>query len=312
MMIFEPKIFYKTFLDDFHKFKAILYQNVLSDLSKYEQELFGRQLDKEESDAFRRTIKSDLRQTYFHAIETFFEIFFALNPSDTPNFDDINILFNLANSNWKTNFDKISKIASGETSLDFLDNEIEYQGHKVSVGHYLFYFGAFDKNKFGSEFYDKVKISIDAIKFGIKVIANDFVDREEYNSYKHGLRIIPALSEFMIADAKTLEVKMKWNLTDSMSFYSKTKDPNELKVKTKLFDTTRDSAMTYFCSNMISNIVFNRQIGLYKEQLKKEKKQIGIFFFTKERIEDCIKINVEIQDLVFSVKRIETKKKGGS
>ena len=46
---------------------------------------------------------------------------------------------------------------------------------------------------------------------------------------------------------------------------------------------------------MISNIVFYRQIGLYKEQLQKDKKQVAIAFFGKKEIEDCIKMNVEIQ-----------------
>ena len=311
-MIFEPKIFYKTYLDDFHKFKAILYKKVLEDLPKYEMEMFGQELEKENRDTFRRTIKSDLRQTYFHSIESFFEIFFALNPTDKPNFDDLNILFNLTNSNWKVNYDKITKIASGDTSLDFLDDELTYNGHITTVGHYLFYYGLFDKTKLPNDFFEKAIQSIDAIKYGIKIIAQDFVDREEYNSYKHGLRIIPATSELMLADAETMEIKLRWNLEDSMSFYSKTKDPNELKINTKLFDTDRDYSMTYFCSNLISNLIFTRQVSIYKEQKIKENKQMAVAFFGKKEIEDCNKMNVEIQDLVYSVKRVTTEKKGGS
>lgn len=310
-MIFEPKIFYKTYLDDFHKFKVILYDKVLSNLPKFEREFFGKELQKEQRDAFRQSIKSDMRQTYFHAIESFFEIFFALNPSDVPNFDDINILFNLTHSNWKTNYDKITKIASGEMNLDFLDKEIDFHGHKITVGHYLFYYGVFDKTKFPRDFFEKVKNSVDAIKFGIKIIAKDFSDRDEYNSYKHGLRLIPATSELMFADAKTMEVKIRWNLEDSMSFYLKTKDPNELKIKTRLFDTNRDYAMTYFCSNMISNMVYYRQVSLYKEQNLKKKNPIAIAFFGKEEIEGCNKMNVEIQDILYTVRRVDSKKKGG-
>lgn len=311
-MIFEPKIFYKTYLDDFHKFKVILYDKVLSDLPKFEKEIFGQELEKEQRDAFRRSIKSDMRQTYFHAIESFFEIFFALSPRGMPNFDDINILFNLTNSNWKTNYDKITKIASGEMNLDFLDMEIEYQGHMITIGHYLFYYGAFDKTKFRSDFFEKVNNSVDAIKFGIKIIAKDFADRDEYNSYKHGLRLIPATSELMLADAKTMEVKIQWNLEDSMSFYLKTKDQNELKIKTKLFDTNRDYAMTYFCSNMISNMVYYRQVSLYKEQKLKENEPIAIAFFGRKEIEGCNKMNVEIQDILYKVRRVDNAKKGGS
>jgi hypothetical protein len=311
-MIFEPKIFYKTYLNDFHKFKSILYNKILEDLPKYEIEMFGQELEKEHRDAFRRTIKSDLRQTYYHSIESFFELFFALLSNNKPNFDDQNILFTLTNSNWKTNYDKITKIASDEISLDFLDEEVIFNGHTTTVGHYLFYFGLFDKTKLPANFFEKANQSIEAIKYGIKIIAKDFVDREEYNSYKHGLRIIPATSELMLADAQTMEIKIRWNLEDSMSFYSKTKDPNELKIKTKLFDTNRDYAMTYFCSNLISNLVFTRQVSMYKEQKIKEKKQMAVAFFGKKEIEDCNKMNVEIQDLVYSIKRVTTENKGSS
>lgn len=311
-MIFEPKIFYKTYLDDFHKFKAIIYKKILDDLPKFEKEFFEQELGKEASDAFRRTIKSDLRQTYFHAIETFFEIFFALNPKDRPNFDDINILFTLTNSNWKETYEKIKKIASGDITLDFLDKEITFNGHNISVGHYLFYFGTFDKSKFPTHFIEKVKDSIEAVKFGIKIIAKDFVDREEYNSYKHGLRIIPAVSELMLADPVTMEIKFSWDLSDSMSFYSKTKDENELKVVTKMFDPKKDYCMTHFCSNMVSNMIFYRQVSMYKEKEKSKDKQIAIAFFGKKEIEDCNNINVNIQDLIYKIKRIDSEKKGGS
>ena len=162
------------------------------------------------------------------------------------------------------------------------------------------------------DFFEKANQSIDAIKFGIKIIAKDFVDREEYNSYKHGLKIIPAASELMLADAVTMEIKFRWNLEDSMSFYSKTKDPNELKIKTKLFDTNRDCAMTLFCSNLISNLVFTRQVSMYKEQKIEENKQMAVAFFGKKEIEDCNEMNVEIQDLVYSVKRVIREKKGSS
>lgn len=305
-MIFDPKIFYKTYLDDFHKFKVILYDKILSDIPKFEKEFFGQELEKEERDAFRRSIKSDMRQTYFHAIESFFEIFFALLKNDVPNFEDVNILFNLTYSNWKTNYERITKIASGEFNLDFLDTEITYQGYKISIGHYLFYYGAFSKTNFSSDFFEKVKNSIDAIKFGIKLVAKDFSDRDEYNSYKHGLRLIPVTSELMLADPKTRGVKIRWNLEDSMSFYLKTKDPNKLKIKTKLFDTNRDYEMTYFCSNMISNMIYYRQVSFYKDQMTKNNKSIGIAFFGREEIEGCSKMNVEIQDIIYTVRKVDS------
>jgi hypothetical protein len=282
-----------------------MYKKMLDNLLKYENDFFEGELDKDGSDCFRKTIQSDLRQTYFHAIETFFEIFFALNPKENPGFDDTNILFTLTNSDWRKSYNKIKKIASGEMSLDYLNDQISWHRYNISIGHYLFYFGLFNKEKFDDEFFAHVNESIEAIRFGIKKVAEDFVEREEYNSYKHGLRIIPAISQLLVADVDSLEVKVKWDLSDSMSFYSKTKDKNELRVVTKLFDSQRDYEMTLFCSNMVSNMIYYRQISMYKEKDKRTGTQIPVAFFGREEIEKCLKINVDIQNLVYTVRRVE-------
>lgn len=127
-MIFEPSMFYKTYLVDFHKFKADLYKKVLSEQPRYEIDIFGQELEVGDKDAFRRTLKADLRQTYFHAIESFFEIFFALDPTGKRGLNDENILFELSNSKWQANYDRIKRIAQDNYELDFLDKEITLDG----------------------------------------------------------------------------------------------------------------------------------------------------------------------------------------
>jgi len=300
--MFDPKIFYKTYLHDYHKFKSILLKSVLDNSSKFEFEIFGETLEKEDSEAFKKTLKSDLRQTYIHSIETFFEIFFTLAPSEKLEFDDLNVLFNLTNSKWQINYEKIKKIASGEMSLDFLTNKIDFHGNEITIGHYLFYYGLFE-NKGIPELFDKVAQSIEAIKHGIKIIAKDFTDRDEYNSYKHGLRIIPAMSELMLIDPNTKEVNLKWDLNDSMSFFCKTQNEHEVKIKTKVFDSNRDFHLINFCSNMISNMICTRKVSFYKKDFVEKKEKIAIGFFGKEEIDDCNKIHVEIQDIVYTVTR---------
>ena len=45
-MIFEPKIFYQTYLKDYHQIKAIYLMKMLDKLDeKYEEEFFGNKLD---------------------------------------------------------------------------------------------------------------------------------------------------------------------------------------------------------------------------------------------------------------------------
>lgn len=130
--MFEPKIFYQTFLTEYHKFKIIPIIKILSDLPKYEKEFFGKEFEKEDREAYRKTLKSDLRQAYFHSIETFFEIFFALDPTDKETFEDEFILFNITNSNQKKTFDRIQRISTDESELNFLDKEITFQ-NKISI-----------------------------------------------------------------------------------------------------------------------------------------------------------------------------------
>lgn len=89
-----------------------------------------------------------------------------------------------------------------------------------------------------------------------------------------------------------------------MSFFLKTKMEDEVKIVTKIFDPDRDYQMTYFCSNLISNMVYYRKMAF--DSKKDPKSQIAIAFFGKEQISECHKINVEIQNLVYTVKKVNT------
>lgn len=44
----QPRIFYDAYLIDYHKFKSILVKTVLENLSQYEIDLFGEELNKED------------------------------------------------------------------------------------------------------------------------------------------------------------------------------------------------------------------------------------------------------------------------
>ena len=301
-MIFEPKIFYERYLKDYHKHKAFYLKKILENPEKYVELFFDYEISKQEKENFKRTLQADLRQTYFHAIETFFEIFFALNPENKNIFDDEYLLFNLTNAKWQNNYKKIQDIAEGKLQLDFLTKKIQFYEREISIGHFLFYLGIYPNGKFPMKMFDEIDNSIEAIKYGIKLIAQDFTNKEEYNAYKHGLRLIPTSEKLMIAEAKTMKIRFEWDISQSMSFYKKSKNKDELTVVTKLFDTERDYNMTLFCSNLIHHMIFYRKIGFDRER-KNPQEQIPITMFGKEPIEKCNKINVDIQDLEYTVKR---------
>ncbi len=302
-MIFEPQLFYKTFLKNFHRHKATYLKNLLDNLDEYEKKVLQTDHLHEDRNELQLTLKSDLRQTYFHAIETFFELFFALKPKDGKLQDDRSVMVRLTNAKWQDNYKMIREIAENDTALDFLDEKVAFMGYEVSVSHYLFYSCVLPTGKFPDDVFEHIRESLDAAKNGIRIIAQDFIDREEYNAYKHGLRLIPASTKLMLANPETMEVQLEWDISQSMSYYVKPKKPGHVRIETKLFDSERDFSMTLFCSNLIYNMVYYRQLMLYKPD--DINAQFAIHFFDKEAIEACDKINVPIQNLVYSFEMTE-------
>lgn len=298
-MIFEAKDFYQSYLKDYHYIKAKYLKGMLDNLSKSEIEFFGKELLKEDKDNFRLTLKSELRQTYFHAIETFFELLFALNPIGKSSFDDENIQIYLTNSNWTENYKKIKEIAQDDKKLDFLNSEINFAGKIISVGHYLFYMGIFPNAKIPSELFEQIKVSLNAIIHGIKLLALDFINKEEYNAYKHGLRIIPSVSHIYFLDAETMEKKIDFDSSDSMSFYIKSKNESEIKIITKVFDVERDFQMISFCSNLINNLIFYRRISMKLKCDENKYDKIPIIIFEKDKIDSCNNVNIPITEIKY-------------
>ena len=73
-MIFDPKIYYQAFPADYHKFKVISLKKILENLEKYEVEFFDQKFGKDQSEKFELTLRSEIRQAYFHCAETLFEL----------------------------------------------------------------------------------------------------------------------------------------------------------------------------------------------------------------------------------------------
>lgn len=305
-MEISQREFFRAYQKDYHKIKVTYLCKLIEDFKNQHESIFepdNKATDKFAEEDILRTIKGDLRQTYFHAIETFFELFFALKPENLDNFLNENLLFKLANSKGRKTYDGITEIANKEDALDFLDNEILIQDFKVSIGQYLFYPSFYSKIESSNKLKKAVQKSIDAIKYGMRIIAKDFINREEYNAYKHGLRLIPSLSKFYLADKKTKEINYEWDISDSVSFYLKSDQPDEFKLTTKLFDFKKDYRMTYFCSNLIHNLIYFRKIQHMTDD-EIEGDQIPIQMFGKKAIDECREANTDWQDLTFTIKKI--------
>jgi hypothetical protein len=247
-------------------------------------------------------IQADLRQNYFHAIETFFEFFFAFLPNKGIIPDNSKIVRQIVKSNWSRNYKKIDYIAKGEMKLNILDQKINFYGHEVTIGQYIFYPGTFSRETFGEKYFNDVSESVESLKEGIKELAIDFHNRDEYNSYKHTMRVFPNYESIKLINPKTLKEELEFDLSNSVSYQKYNDKENETIIKTKLFDPERDYEMTKFCSRLIYNMLELRNIMFNKATIKNQDEKIAIFLFNESKITELTKHNVDIQDIVLSTK----------
>ena len=294
--MFKFEDFYSLYQYDYYVYKLVTLKSILDDSKEFKQKFIGEKIQDFNRKDFERVIRNEIRQTYFHSIETIFELIFALEPTKEE-LEDFELLPNLINSKWRKNYDRIDSIAKDQKNLDFLDSDLDISGQKISVGQYLFYYGILPNNT--SEILNSqlklIPSSLSAIKYGLLFLAKDFSKREEYNSYKHALRIFPAVTHFTIMDQEKKKILMKWDLSNSQTYVNMAADKSEIVFTTRLFDTDRDIGLSLFASNLISNVILLRKAAF--KQLKKTEKLL-ILFFGKEEIKKISKVNVKIQDLV--------------
>lgn len=235
-----------------------------------------------------RSIKIDIRQTYFQSIETLFELIFSFTPTNGIIRDDL-VLSNLIKR--KDHYESIRNFADGKGGLEFLEQTFDFGDHGSMSGvQYLFY-GFLKDDKLKGQLNESLK----AIMKILKIVATDISDRKEYNAYKHGLRIFPVGSFFSIHNHETKEEIVKWDIKDSMSFIDKNEKTGQIDEVTKLFDPERDQNLTIMCNNLISNIIMIR-----RSSYEKKEKLTCIVAFKIEDVDRLSKPNVAIQNLKFS------------
>lgn len=301
----DHKTFYASYLKEYHQVKAFYLKTQLDNIDDLNNKLSKKEFDRTLTDNTKFILQADLRQNYFHAIESFFELFFALIPDGTKVPNNTDVVKRLVKSNWRKNYNKISDISNGKIKIgNLLKREIKFNSHKVEVGHYLFYIGIFNKAKF-EDVIKAIKNSYEGIAKGIVILAKDFSDRDEYNAYKHALRIYPSIKKMILAEHKTLKERISFDLSNSMSFQLFDEKTKKATIKTKVLDSERDFQMTSFCSNLIHHMIYFRDI-IYNTNSNKwdNEKQIKISIFDQDAIEKCSEHNVDVQDLEFTTQVI--------
>ncbi len=290
-MIFKPEEFYIGFQLNYFDYRQVNNKYLLNlgdqGIAKLIQPILNG--SKEE---FLKSVRADIRLTFLLCVETLFELIFALLPDKNGKIDDKSLILRLAQ---KTQHQEdIRNFYQGEKSrLDSLDLNLSHSnGKQGTVLRHIFYYSLWKE-----ELNKDIDSSLEVIKNSLKIVAKELTNREELNSYKHGLRGIPFLKSFMIVQKEDPSKKLKFNIDDSVTIYSFNKKTKSHEFLTKSFDSERDMLLTHHTSLLINNIIQLRKSLLPSER----NKDYPVFLFEKEGLENASKVNVELQEFTFVI-----------
>ncbi|MFC0878932.1 hypothetical protein ACE01N_20225 [Saccharicrinis sp. FJH2] len=283
-MLINSTDFYSNYQVNYYDYKQLSLKYLLNNYQNLK--LNERILNYSDND-FLRTIKSDIRQTYLHSIETVFDLIYSLTPKKNGTISERHILETISKGTF--HYDKISKIATEkDQALKFLDDEVTFSdGNKTSLIHFLFYRG--------SVMTTEIEDSLTAIKHCLILLANDFSDRDEYNSYKHTLKIFPNFDQFKLKSIDTDSINSTFDVSDSVTFFRKDKKTGKETLVTKVFDTERDLKMTSISSDLIWNIIMPRKLIFSKKE--RTSNEIELVLFLMKDIKEKSNRNIKVNDL---------------
>jgi hypothetical protein len=286
----SPSTFYQSYQLHHHRAKAIVFKKLLDEGILNANDVIDP-IWSFTKDDLERTLRIEMRTNLFHAIETFFTLYFCLQPDENGNVDDLNLFYNLSKRSFY--YKNIRAIADGGDNLNILNQNVRVNCEEIRFGQYLFYYGL-KQDKFPPGLVD----CLDAIRYGILSLANEMSDTAEYNSYKHALRSLPAFLEFAFAKRDTLEIVQSFDAKYSMTYFQEFKD-NSFSYETKVFDTERDFKMTLLASNLIYNIIMFRRASIVRDLAG-----IPVGYYSKESIDDCLKRNISTIEFKNSFRRV--------
>lgn len=229
----------------------------------------------------KRSLKYELYFTSFHITEALFSLVYAyLNYPKNP---------------WL-----ILTVYTSEELNDFI-GKIRYKKVVLSKNEIAFiFFLITDLDKFLLERKDIIPEEIEKIKMSINFIgeylprlAREYLENKDgYNSYKHGLRVMSGKSFVNVTEEKSGKSILSLR-GDAIVFLERQrcegKDCFKVRTTTKSFSYERASKIFHINYRLIQNIVYIRKQVMNSK--KDDKEKIALNLFLKEKANDIFKIN---------------------
>ncbi|MBN1483784.1 MAG: hypothetical protein JXA37_03605 [Chloroflexia bacterium] len=240
--------FYRLYQVDYWQYKLALLNSAIHNYESAKELIQHDFADIDDRD-YTRMLRAELHFTYFQMVETLFEMVFALEKQD-----DLNLWYHLSFSKWRENYSRIQDIAGHK--VGFLREEVELnQDVKIPLIQYIFCF-RYSLNLSSAE----MQRNLQVIQQALILFARDFSDRNDYNAYKHSLRLFHSSQTITIRPSGSGPEKSQvlGYAEDALTYLEK--DPKgDIRQTAKAFDPERDFRMAIFCQRLISNIICTRR-----------------------------------------------------
>lgn len=246
--------FYKKYNLSYWGSKIALLHNSYEHYDTIKETLTDK-MEVPDHEKFKQMLKIELHFFYYQIAEALFELIFALDKRD-----EKYIWETISFSGYET-YEKIQAISDGDDHIFNKTLKAIHKNNPEKILEIPFLKWVFFHNLDFSKVNSDLNTNLNKIKELLKIIADDFSIREEYNAFKHSLRFIcdkpyGAIKE--VNDDKILELSAK----EGFGFLVKSKiDKNKVKVEEviKSFSIEKDFKLCIYCSWLIHNIIACRR-----------------------------------------------------
>lgn len=292
--------FFKYYQTNFFKYQQIINNTALENIDDWVKH-FEDESGSNNKNEIIQIIKSHIRITYLHCIDTLFELIFGLYPRDDI-IDDKNLPIIISKSNDRFNKPKIDGLAKKIPEfIDELNQEIHFGKYKTPLIQYIFYYYITPDNSGCENCLKEIENSLEPIIELLTIFAKDLTDKSEYNSLKHALRVFPHSSFLKISSVENEKQIMNLEFKNAQQFILDTKQG--IKIITKNFNAKRDFEYTLIASSMIWNIIKLRDKFINRT---KEGEPLHIYYYDHEMYKKIESENVGLKtSLTFTMNKNE-------
>jgi len=267
--------FFRTYNPD----KWLIKIDFLKDSYENFENIYGYMTnDKFNKEEYKIVIREELHFLIFQMIETLFELIFALkdhNESELP----ISLTFanNSKTHYYSKTYDKIRDYSKDKINL-LEETSLEINNKKIPILRKILYFNAYSEKN--DEIFDENMIIIDKI---LKILSTKFIDREEYNAYKHSSRESNSGFKMDLEFENTNQKVTIIDSRDAIHYLSSEKKNNLIKLRqvAKTFNFEIDYEVAIIVYKLIYNIITIRKSNLFNEH----NGEYGVFSFDEKDYE---------------------------